>query len=230
MPHVVALYRHPVKGFSAEPIDGATLAVGSGFPRDRHFAFVSGRKPETPKPGGWVQPRTFLMQAVDPQLAAFTAHFDDASGALTITAPDGHAAVVHLGQPDTYAKAEALLAAHFEAGSHADIRLVEQDGKRGNWDFSDTEVSIINLATMREIEKACGVPLVKERFRGNVYIDGLAPWEEFSWPGRQLAVGNAVLDIMRPIQRCAMTSTTPGTGARDIDLPATMRKAFGHIF
>ncbi|MEO0619749.1 MAG: MOSC N-terminal beta barrel domain-containing protein, partial [Pseudomonadota bacterium] len=101
MTHVIALHRHPVKGFTAEPMTQVALSPGAGLPRDRHFAFISGRKPETPKPGGWVQPRTFLMQAADPQLAAFHAHYDDATGLLKIIAPDSRSAIAMAGKPET---------------------------------------------------------------------------------------------------------------------------------
>jgi hypothetical protein len=43
-------------------------------------------------------------------------------------------------------------------------------------------------------------------------------------------VGDAELEILRPIQRCAMTSTEPGTGLREVDVPATLMDTYGHNF
>lgn len=229
MAHIVDIHRHPLKGWTPESLPRVELKTGGGLPYDRHFAFTSGRREEQPKPGGWVQARTFLQLTVFPELAAFRATLDEA-GVLRVSAPDGTSAEACVGQPDGFDAADAFIQSHFEAGPYGAPHLVEQTPGHGHWDFTDTQISIINLATVRAIAEVAGQPLERERFRGNLYIDGLDPWEEFSWPGRRLAVGDLRLDVLRPIQRCAMTSTEPGTGKRAFDLPALMNTAFGHNF
>ncbi|MGI9406021.1 MAG: MOSC domain-containing protein [Hyphomicrobiaceae bacterium] len=230
MTRLVAIHRHPIKGFTAEALDHAGLVAGEGLPLDRQFAFVSGRKEDQPVAGGWVQSRTFLMLTLFPELARFSCKLTDNDRSLAVTDPDGQTAMATVRQPGTFTDANALIREHFDDGPHGPPRLVEQTPGYGHWDFSDTALSIINLATVRVISEAVGRPLEKERFRGNIYIDGLDPWEEFSWPGCRLQIGEAQLDVLRPAQRCAMTSTEPGTGIRDIDVPATMTESFGHMF
>lgn len=230
MTKLVAIHRHPVKGFTAEALTETKLQAGGGLPFDRHFAFVSGNKEDVPVPGQWVQPRTFLMLTLYPELARFDCKLTHDGTTLQITGPDGETVRATAGAPDTFDAANAILSKHFEHGPHSDIRLTEQANARGNWDFSDTEISIINLASLRVISQAVGRDLEKERFRGNLYIDGLEPWEEFSWPGCRIKVGEAELDVLRPVQRCAMTSTEPGTGLREVDVPKSMTDAFGHHF
>ncbi len=230
MTHLVDIHRHPVKGFTAEAFTSTFLSVGGGVPFDRHFAFVSGNKEDQPIPGQWVQPRTFLMLTLYPELARFDCKLVDDDTTLRITDPDGQVVEAQRGIPNSFRDADAMLKKHFENGPHDDIRLIEQANDRGNWDFSDTEISIINLATVRVVSEAVGRDLEKERFRGNIYIDGLEPWEEFSWPGCRVRIGDAELDVLRPIQRCAMTSTEPGTGLREVDVPKSMAGAFGHHF
>ncbi len=229
MVHIADIHRHPLKGWTPESLERAKLEVGGGLPLDRHFAFTCGRLEDEPKPGSWVQPRTFLMLTFFPELAAFRAVVDDA-GVLTVTAPDGSTAQARVGDPDGFGAADAFIQRYFEGGPFGKPRLVEKIAGYGHWDFSDTKISLINMATVRVIEEAAGRPLERERFRGNIYLEGLDPWAEFDWPGRQLSIGSARLDVLRPIQRCAMTSTEPGTGKRDFDLPAIMDKTFGHKF
>ena len=229
MVHIVDIHRHPLKGWTPESLSTVALTAGGGLPYDRHFAFTNGRREEQPKQGGWVMARTFLQLTFFPELAAFRCALNG-DGVLTMSAPDGTSAQVIAGQPESFAAADAFIQSHFEPGPYGAPRLVEQAPGHGHWDFSDTQISIINLATVRVIAEAAGHALERERFRGNLYIDGLGPWEEFSWPGRQLTIGDLKLDVLRPVQRCAMTSTEPGTGARAFDLPAIMNKAFGHNF
>jgi uncharacterized protein len=89
-------------------------------------------------------------------------------------------------------------------------------------------VSLLSLASLREVERAAGRRLDPRRFRGNLWADGGAPWEEFSWLGRELAIGAARLRVVERIERCAATNADPDTGARDANVPLALRRGFGH--
>lgn len=230
MIELIDIHRHPIKGFPAEALEQATLTTGEGLPMDRHFAFVSGMREDVPEPGRWVHSRTFLILTDYPELATFKCQLKDDNQTLVVSNSNSEPVTAIAGHSDTFAAANLLLASHFGDGPHGTPRLVEQKHGCGNWDFADTPISIINLATLRQISKAADRPLERERFRGNLYIDGLEPWEEFSWPGSRIKVGGAELNVLRPIKRCAMTSTEPGTGRREVDVPAAMVDSFGHHF
>jgi len=227
---VVELHRHPVKGFPAERLGAVDLNSGEGLPFDRRFGFTAGRREHVPTAGGWVPSRTFLMMTLEPELTTYSVRLDDEEQTLTITDPNGESATVSVGEADTFYAANALINAHYTGGEFGKPYLAEQAPGVGHWDYNDSAVSIINLATTRALAEAAGRPLEKERFRGNVYIDGLDPWEEFSWTGGRVRIGDAELEVRRPIQRCAMTSTEPGTGIRELDLPEIMNTRFGHNF
>lgn len=56
------------------------------------------------------------------------------------------------------------------------------------------------------------------RFKMLFSISGCGdPHEEDSWNGRLLRIGEAVVRAGAPVPRCAMTTTDPGTGERDLD-------------
>ena len=60
--------------------------------------------------------------------------------------------------------------------------------------FSDVAkkvVSIINLASVAEVESAAGAPVNPLRFRGNLYVAGWPAWHEFDLLDRELAIGDA---------------------------------------
>jgi uncharacterized protein len=97
-------------------------------------------------------------------------------------------------------------------------------------------VSLINLASVRAVGEAIettgeapGGPLDPLRFRANLYVSGLEPWAEFDWVDREVAAGEVRLRGLERIDRCAATNVNPATARRDLSIPLTMRKAYGHI-
>jgi len=64
------------------------------------------------------------------------------------------------------------------------------------------------------------------RFRSNVAIDGLAPWEEQTWVGRKIRVGSVEFDVVKPKTRCLATHANPQTGERDLPILTTLTQKF----
>jgi uncharacterized protein YcbX len=90
-------------------------------------------------------------------------------------------------------------------------------------------VSIINLASVSALETAVGAPVHPLRFRGNVYVEGWPAWHEFDLLGHEIAIGEgARLKVVKRIVRCAATNVDPDTGARDLAIPETLLRSFGH--
>jgi len=100
-----------------------------------------------------------------------------------------------------------------------------------NHSFSDVAkkvVSIVNLASVAQVEAATGAPVDPLRFRGNLYVRGWPAWREFELLGTELAVGEARLKVVKRIVRCAATEVDPATGIRDLMIPRTLMDNFGH--
>jgi uncharacterized protein YcbX len=90
-------------------------------------------------------------------------------------------------------------------------------------------VSVINLASVAALENAVGAPVDPLRFRGNLYVRGWPAWREFELLGKTLAIGDVRLKVVKRIQRCAATNVEPRTGIRDLEIPETLTRAFGHM-
>jgi uncharacterized protein YcbX len=88
-------------------------------------------------------------------------------------------------------------------------------------------VTLCNMASHRAVEQRVGQELSIHRWRGNIWIDGLAPWEEFEWLDRDVRIGGAVLRVTERTDRCAATTANPDTGKRDADTLAALR-SWGH--
>lgn len=65
------------------------------------------------------------------------------------------------------------------------------------------------------------------RLRPNLLLGGGVPAEaEATWPGRALAIGDALIGVHSLRQRCIVTTIDPDTGARDLDVLRQIRDDF----
>jgi uncharacterized protein len=219
-----------VKGLSPERLAEAELAKGCYFPGDRLFAVEngpSGFDPAAPQH----QPKIkFLMLMRHEALARLTTRYDDATTTLVISEDGREAARGDLSSREGRLAIEAF----FRRFMPQELRgapklLAAPDGFR----FTDSRrgfVSIINLASVQAVEEMTGAPVDPLRFRGNIHVDGLAPWAEFGLLGKVLKSPSGVrLKVTKRIERCAATNVDPATGIRDLDLPRTLMRRLGHM-
>jgi uncharacterized protein YcbX len=86
-------------------------------------------------------------------------------------------------------------------------------------------VSLISLATVRQLESELGIPLDKRRFRANIYVDlpsGQAGFAEDTLVGAQVRIGSsATLMVLERDPRCKAISLDPDTGEHN---PEVLRK------
>jgi len=222
------VYRYPVKGLSPEPLQRARLAAGETVPSDRIYAIENG-------PSGFDaaaprhQPKTrYLMLMRNERLAALRTGFDDKTHTLIIGSEAREAVRGDLRTPAGRAAVESFFARFCADELRGSPMLLHAPGHS----FSDVArkvVSIINLTSVAALETAAGAPVHPLRFRGNVYVEGWPAWHEFNLLGKEIAIGaNARLRIMKRIVRCAATNVDPDTGIRDLSIPDTLMRSFGH--
>ena len=219
---VASLWRHPIKSHGREEVPETTLATGRTMPGDRVWAVAHEASRATG--AAWSPCAEFTRVAKAPALMAISARYDDAAGTVTLS---------HPGRPplafDPDAEPEALIgwvAPLMPADRAAPARLVRVPD-RGMTDTDYPSVTLCNLASHRAVEQRIGRPLSIHRWRGNVWIDGLAPWEEFDWVGRELRAGDAVLRVRERAERCLATTANPETGRRDADTLGAL-ESWGH--
>lgn len=236
-PALAAIHRYPVKGLPGETLGSVRLQDGEGLPFDRRFALTS--TVSSTMDGQWMPCRSFLINAVDDGLLRLETHFDHASGTVSIAAPWGGEIAFRAGDSQSIASANANLPLLLEPFASAMPPMVGERSQMpgmasGYWDFINTPVSIINLASIRDLSQAMGVELDPRRFRGNLLLDGLEPWEEFGLAGKRIRFGSGrsapELEIIRPALRCPATSIDPLTGIRNTDTPNAMQEHFGHAW
>ena len=55
------------------------------------------------------------------------------------------------------------------------------------------------------------------RFRLNLELEGCEPYEEDTWEGRHVRVGDATIEVTGQVPRCVFTTKHPETGEKDWD-------------
>jgi uncharacterized protein YcbX len=224
---IQAIYRYPVKGLSAEVLARTQLSVGATLPADRLYAIENGLSGFDPAAPGYLPKQRFLMLMCNERLAALRTSFDEATHVLTIQ--DGNAETVR-GDLRT-AEGRGAIEHFFAAYCPDELRGMPKVLNAPGHSFSDVAakvVSIINLASVAELENAAGAAVHPLRFRGNIYVTGWPAWREFDLLGREVTIGPARLKIVKRIQRCAATDVDPDTGIRDLHIPTTLMRSFGH--
>ncbi len=226
-PRIASLYRYPVKGLSPEPLDRVTLTTSETVPFDRAYAIENGPGRFDPTQPRHLPKINFLMLMRDERLAALQTRFDDTTHDLTIMRDGKQVARGNLKTTIGRQMIEQFMAAFMSASLRGPPKIVFAPGHS----FSDVAAKclhIVNLATVRDVERVIGRPVAPLRFRANVYLEGLEPWEEFSWLERNVEIGETRLAVYKRTQRCDATNVDPATAARDMAIPATLLRNWGH--
>ena len=227
-PKIHAIYRYPIKGLSPEPLERTELAVHETLPGDRLYAIENGPSGFDPAAPRHQPKQRYLMLMRNERLARLRTRFDHANHTLAVEAQGREAVRGDLRTPEGRAAIERFFAVFCADELRGAPKVLHAPG----FSFSDVArkvVSIINLASVAAVEGAVGRPVHPLRFRGNVYVTGWTAWHEFDLVGREIALGeSARLKIIKPIVRCAATNVDPDTGARDLSIPDTLIRSFGH--
>ncbi len=218
---VAALYRHPVKGLGFEPMARFDLTADAPVPGDRAYALLHAGAEYIDT---WQPRRNFLVVAYGPDLARIRVR-TEADGRLTLSHPERPDLTV---DPDTEGPAlRDWVRPLWPAQHSAPHRLVTAPAE-SMADNGLAQVSILNLATLADLSARLGQDLQIERFRGNIVLDGLAPWAEFNLVGETVAIGGATFAVTERIERCRATEANPLTGQRDANTLRALEEGWGH--
>jgi len=217
------IWRHPIKSHGREELAAVTLRAGETMPWDRRWAVAHAAAEADAT--AWAPCANFSRGAKAPGLMAISAKSDEAAATVTLSHPDRPALTF---DPDGDAAAFLDWVRPLMPEDRApSARLVRVPG-RGMTDTDYPSLSLLNLASNRAVGQKLGLDLSALRWRGNLWIEGLAPWEEFDWLGRTLRIGEAELTVEERIQRCLATAANPKTGRRDADTLGALNRGWGH--
>ena len=234
MVQITGLNIYPVKSCRGIALKQARLTA-TGFEHDREWLVIT--------PEG-----RFLTQRERPQLAQVeTAIADDR---LVLRKPNGAdlSLPLNLTGPEREVTIWRDKAAAFDAGDEAAAWLTDHLGKPARlvrfdkrhkrasdakWtegvealnQFSDGYPwLLISQGSLDELNRRMQNPLPMNRFRPNIVVDGLPPFGEDSVD--EFVAGSVRLKVVKPCDRCVVTTTDQITGERTSDEPLRALKEF----
>lgn len=222
------IYRYPVKSLSPQPLEAIDLNPGDGLKGDRCYALAPGSTALNGTTTEWMAKNNFLVLVKHEKLAALETTFDDDTGILTVQRGGKQVARGNLDDPIGRTMIESFFTAYMGDQARGQIKIAKAADGHSLEDQSSRSVSIINLATVRDMERVQGSAIDPLRFRGNLYIDGAEPWQEFEWLGKDISIGGVTLTVRERTGRCGATGVNPKTAERDMNLLKTLMAGFSH--
>lgn len=223
-PALTHIWRYPIKSHGCEALEQVTLSKGTTLPWDRTWAVAH---EHANLDDGWSPCQNFSRGAKAPELMAIEARFDQENASVSLTHP--HRPPLTIRPDDAGDQSQFLdwVTPLMPEGRAASDRIVRIDG-RGMTDTDYASISLGNLASLRALSQRLGTTLNPRRFRMNLWVDGLAPWEEFGWVGHDITIGDIAFRVEEPITRCLATTANPETGRRDADTLGALESGWGH--
>lgn len=225
MSHLAHIVRHPIKSIGYETLSSASLAQGRALPFDRVWAIAHEAAKFGAQPTEWASKRNFVRGVAAPELMAIRATMNESTGLITLTHPRAGSITL-----DPVAQADELL--NWVRPMWPDTRpaaagVVHIPGQPLA-DWPNPFLAVLGMASLRELGGHLGQDLSIHRFRGNLWVEGWEPFQEFDLIGRRIRIGGAELEIIQRITRCAATTVNPDTGTSDADTLGALNTHYGH--
>src|SRR5215207_2172992 len=218
---LLGLYHYPIKSCRGTSLTEAVVGV-RGIAADRHWMVVDAAG-------------TFLSQRKLPRMALIAPRLG--GGVLEVTAPGVpplNVAVGHGGRRADVSVWDDRCAAIDEGDAAAEwfttflgmacrlVRMPDDEvrhvdptyaGPGDQVGFADGfSFLLTSRASLDELNRRLPTPLPMNRFRPNLVIDGVEPFEEDGW--RHIRVDGITFNVAKPCARCAITTTDQNTAER----------------
>ncbi|MDP9144208.1 MAG: MOSC domain-containing protein [Actinomycetota bacterium] len=215
----------PVKGLRLAQADELEFRA-SGAVGDRAFVVVD------------ESDQALMQTARTPTLVQVAQRWGPGSGELTLRFPDGAEVrgVPTPGKPVSTGFYDGRrVNGRVASGPHSEalsahlgrpVRLLALDQDEVGAD--DFPVTLMSSASVAALGEALGgdVPDPR-RFRMTITVEGAGAWEEHSWAGGEVDVGEVRLRIVDPVPRCVVTTRDPEKGRRDVPVLHTLAELRG---
>ena len=228
------IYYSPFKSLSFVKLETCNIKINKGILNDRLFAFSRNVSLEQAK---LIEKfpklrklNNFLTIKNSPVLNKYNFDFDN--NHLIIKSNNKIIISICSDNPNEYYKISDKLNNLEKSLTNPTFLL-----KNNDYPFFDTthsnnilnSISLINLRSIKDLEKKSGEKIEFQRFRGNLYIDGLEPWEERTWLNKNIVINNVSFKVEKHIARCSATNLKPNSDNVTINLPMTLKKIYNHI-
>ena len=228
----------PVKSISFQTIKSCEIKKNIGIVGDRIFAFSKGldlsqaqlfEKKLEERRGKW---NKILTLKNSPSLNKYNFIFDN--NKLTLTQNNNKILSINCDELGEY---ELLTNKILELEKSIQKPLFLMKNK--SIPFFDTSISnktvlthsisLINIKSIEDFKNKTNEEIETQRFRGNIYVDGIEAWEERNWIGKIIKINNISFKVEKNIPRCVAINLKPNTDDNSLNLLQSLKKTFNHF-
>jgi len=228
--YVQSLWRHPVKGFTPEGLNSVQLRADACFPGDRLYAVEDGPSGFDPANPVHISKQKFTVLAKIVAVARIRTRYDDAAGELEARLEGKEPLRARLTDEIGREAFAAWLSQVLGDDVGGNLKVLRAPGDYRFMDHPQGFVSIVNLASVRDLSERVGRTVDPRRFRANVYVEHWPAWIETEPSIGSVTLGGAETTVVKPIVRCIATHVDPDTGETDIDVVRALYDAYGHRY
>ena len=228
----------PVKSVSFQSINNCEIKKNIGIVGDRIFAFSKGldfnqaqlfeQKLEERR-GKW---NKILTLKNSPSLNKYNFLFD--KDRLTLTQNDNQILTINSEESSEYELLSNKIL-ELEKSLPKPLFLMKNkeipffDTSISNKTILTHSISLINTKSIEDFGNKTSQEIETQRFRGNIYIDGIEAWEERNWIGKIIKINEISFKVEKNIPRCVAINLKPNTDDNSSNLLQSLKKSYNHF-
>ncbi len=228
--YVQSIWRHPVKGFTPESLSKVELSVNACFPGDRLYAVEDGPSGFDPATPAHISKQKFTVLAKIAAVARVRTSYDDATGELEARFDGKEVLRARLTEETGRGALAAWLTDVLSEDIGGALKVLPAPRDYRFMDDPEGFVSIVNLASVRDLSQRLGRAVDPRRFRANLYVEGWPAWIENEASRASLTLGGAQATVTKPIVRCIATHVDPDSGEKDMDVVSSLYEHYAHRY
>ena len=235
---ISSIHYCPVKSISFQSIKNCEIKKNIGIVGDRIFAFAKGlnfeqaklfEKDPEDRRGKW---NKILTLKNSPMMNKYNFIFDGSN--LTLTFKNKEILTINSNELNKY---ELISNKILELENSIKDSLILM--KNEEFPFYDTSISkktvlnhsisLINNKSIQDFKNKINQEIEIQRFRGNIYINGIDAWEEQNWIGKIIKINDVSFKVEKKIPRCVAINLKPNSDNNSLNLLQLLKKTYNHF-
>jgi hypothetical protein len=228
----------PVKSISFQTVSNCKIRKNIGIVGDRVFAFSKGlelnqaqlfEKNLDERRGKW---NKILTLKNSPVLNKYNFKLKD--NKLTFTQKNNEILTIDVSKTNEHELLSNKIL-ELESSLQKPIFLMKNkdipffDTSISNKTLLTHSISLINNQSIKDFKNKINQEIETQRFRGNIFVDGIEAWEERSWIGKIIKINNISFKVEKNIPRCVAINLKPNTDDNSLNLLQSLKKTYNHF-
>ncbi len=228
----------PVKSVSFQSIKSCEIKKNIGIVGDRIFAFSKGldfnqaqlfEKKLEERRGKW---NKILTLKNSPSLNKYNFLLD--KNKLTLSQNDNEILAINSNETAEYElisnkilELENSLQKPLFLMKNIDIPFF--DTSISNKTLLTHSISLLNNKSIEDFRDKTNQEIETQRFRGNIFVDGIEAWQEREWIGKIIKINNISFKVEKNIPRCVAINLKPNSDDNSLNLLQSLKKTYNHF-